>query len=45
MGWRRPAGVVGPRQAHGSGERNGLERPAIEGESPLREANSGAAEP
>ena len=30
---------------HGNGERNGLESPAIEGESPLREAGAGIAVP
>ena len=39
------AGVVGPRHCTVSSERNGLESPAIAGESPLREAAAGIAEP
>ena len=39
------AGVVGPRHCTVSSERNGLESPAIAGESPLREAAAGIADP
>ena len=37
---RRP-GVVGPRGRHPRGKRNGIGRPAIEGESPVRESPEG----
>ena len=30
---------------HATGERNGLESPAVAGESPLREVRDGIAEP